>query len=322
MERRLFRIAPRGAFSLAASTVFLEGFTPAAYERSAPGHLHLAFSADGTRLPGGACVRQPRRLILVEAFGPADPVAVRDQVRRILSLDADGSGFTAVGRRDPVIRRLQRRYRGLRPVCFNSPYEAAAWSLIGNRIRISQAARIKEAMARELGDPVDIHGDVRHAFPSPGRLATLEGFSGLSGRKAAWLRSLGAAAESGALEAERLRSLPIEEALAELQELPGVGPFSAELTLVRGAGLPDHLPVAEPRLGRAVALAYGLDRPPGPARIRRMAEPWRPYRAWVAVLLRTALEDETGEISRPRRKPALRPRRRPHASSGSPSTRV
>jgi len=30
---------------------------------------------------------------------------------------------------------------------------------------------------------------------------------------------------------------------------------------------------------------------------RRTCAPWRPYRTWVAVLLRAALEDETGEIA-------------------------
>jgi DNA-3-methyladenine glycosylase II len=63
-------------------------------------------------------------------------MAIRDQVARILSLDLDGSGFAAVGRADPVVAGLQRRYPGLRPVSFWSPYEAAAWAIIGQRIRI------------------------------------------------------------------------------------------------------------------------------------------------------------------------------------------
>jgi hypothetical protein len=49
------------------------------------------------------------------------------------------SNFLEVGERDRVVARLQRSYRGLRPVLFWSPYEAAAWTIIGHRIRISQA---------------------------------------------------------------------------------------------------------------------------------------------------------------------------------------
>lgn len=75
-----------------------------------------------------------------------------------------------------------------------------------------------------------------HAFPGPSRLARFEGFPGLFGRKAEYLRSLGRVAAEGKLDASYLRSLPVEEALEELKKLPGIGPFSAELILLRGAG--------------------------------------------------------------------------------------
>ena len=38
-----------------------------------------------------------------------------------LSLDIDGQGFLEIGRRDPVIGKLQADYRNLRPVLFHSP---------------------------------------------------------------------------------------------------------------------------------------------------------------------------------------------------------
>jgi DNA-3-methyladenine glycosylase II len=53
-----------------------------------------------------------------------------------------------VGERDPVVGEVQHRYPGLRPVGFWSPYEAAAWTIIGHRIRITQAAAIKGRHAR------------------------------------------------------------------------------------------------------------------------------------------------------------------------------
>jgi DNA-3-methyladenine glycosylase II len=145
---------------------------------------------------------------------------VRDQVERVLSLDTDGRGFAAVGERDPVVGRLQDRYPGLRPVLFYSPYEAAAWAIIGNRIRIVQAARIKARMAEDLGSPVKVRGKQELAFPGPSRLLGLEGFPGLFGRKAEYLRAVARAAVEGKLEASYLRSLPPEEALANSRSYP------------------------------------------------------------------------------------------------------
>jgi DNA-3-methyladenine glycosylase II len=295
-----FTLTPAGPFSLGSSTRFLEGFAPAAYHGHTTGHLDLAFGVDGDWRTIGVCLQQRHDgAVAGEVVGdPAvDRQAVRAQVARILSLDVDGSGFPLVGERDPVVRRLQGRYPGLRPVTFWSPYEAAAWTVIGRRLRITQAALLKARMAAQLGEVVELHGDTLAAFPAPARLAALDGFQGLSDRKVAWLHAVAAAALDGRLDAQRLRSLPREQALAELQALPGIGGFSAELILLRGAGDPDHFPRHEPRLHRAMARAYHLDGDPQPERLLAIAEGWRPYRTWVCLLLRTELEDDTHEIA-------------------------
>jgi DNA-3-methyladenine glycosylase II len=308
---KTFTLMPRGAFSLAASIKFLEGFTPAAYTESADAVLELAFPVEGSWRTVGVRVRQDPAGVTAEIVSPGErgaelAAAVRAQVERILSLDVDGSGFSAVGERDPVVGEVQRRYPGLRPVGFWSPYEAAAWAVIGHRIRITQAAAVKARMAKELGEPVSFGGRVVYAFPSPERLATLGMFPGLAGRKPEWLRSLAHAALDGQLDAARLRAMPHEEAMADLKKLPGIGDFSAGLILLRGAGDPDAVPGQEPRLARAVALAYGLPGPATPEQLLQISENWKPYRTWVTLLMRTQLEYETGEITG----------RHPHARTG------
>jgi DNA-3-methyladenine glycosylase II len=298
MAEGRFELRPVGPYSLAESVRFLEGFAPAAYEGHAEGHLHLAFVADGGEDVAGVCVREEDGVIVGEVSGDAGVEVVKRQVGRILSLDVDGSGFPEVGRRDPVVGTLQARHPGLRPVCFHSPYEAAAWAIIGQRIRIVQAAGIKNRMAEELGPTVEIHGVRHHAFPGPKSLETLEAFPGLNTRKVEYLRRLGCEATRQKLDAAYLRSLPEQEAFARLEELPGIGPFSSGLILLRGAGTPDVLPTMEPRLGRAVATAYNLEGPPTPQQLWGIAQPWRPYRTWVGLYLRVMLEEETGEIAR------------------------
>jgi DNA-3-methyladenine glycosylase II len=152
-----FILAARGPFSLAASIRFLEGFTPATSTAAAGQSLDMAFPVEGTWQTAGVRVREHAGGAECEVVSPLAPdrellTALRAQVARILSLDVDGSGFPAVGERDPVIAGLQRRYPGLRPVGFWSPYEAAAWAVIGQRIRIRQAAAIKAGLARQLDE--------------------------------------------------------------------------------------------------------------------------------------------------------------------------
>jgi DNA-3-methyladenine glycosylase II len=290
-----FTLVPRGPFSLAASIAFLEGFAPASYSGATGGVLELAFPVEGSWRTAGVRVRQDDSgTVTAEIASPAEPAPdlvaeVRPQVERILSLDVDGSGFPEVGERDPVVGELQRKYPGLRPVGFWSPYEAAAWTIIVRRIRITQGSVIKARMNEALGEPVSFGGRVEHAFPSPQRLAGLDAFPGLAAPKPEWLRSVARAALDGQLDAARLRAMPPEQALADLKKLPGIGDFSAGLTLLRGAGFPDAVPSGEPRLARAVELAYELPGPPAPEQILAISENWRPYRTWVTLLLRTLL---------------------------------
>jgi DNA-3-methyladenine glycosylase II len=296
--RKSFRITPRGSFSLGASTRFLEGFTPASYSGgSDPNHLHLAFPVEGSWETAGVCVRQSAGGIVGDVFGAAKADTVRSQVARILSLDIDGRGFEAIGEDDPVVASLLRKYPGLRPVLFWSPYEAAAWAIIGQRIRMVQAARIKQQLAERLGTVVDIHGQVVHAFPSPQLLRALEGVPGLTASKLERLREIGRASLDGRLDAGMLRSRPAQDAIDALQQLPGIGGFSAELIVVRGAGHPDVFPRFERRLHGAMAESYGLGKEPSLERMEAIAEKWRPFRSWVGLLFRTDIEDRTGEIT-------------------------
>jgi DNA-3-methyladenine glycosylase II len=290
-----FTLVPRGPFTLESSIRFLEGFTPAGYSGPRDAVLELAFPVEGSWETVGVRLRQEGGQVTAvvvspEAPGPELMTAVRAQVERILSLDVDGSGFPAVGERDPVVGRLQQRYRGLRPIGFWSPYEAAAWTIIGHRIRIRQAAAIKARMAQQLGEPVTFGDRVMRAFPSPQRLASLEAFPGLIGRKPEWLRSVALAALDGQLDTARLRGLPRETALKELKKLPGIGDFSSELILLRGAGDPNAVAKHEPRLALAVRDAYGLPGPATPEQLTEISQSWRPYRTWVTLLLRTQQE--------------------------------
>jgi DNA-3-methyladenine glycosylase II len=240
-------------------------------------------------------VRSSDGELVVEVSGAAEPGAAARQVERILSLDLDGSDFPDVGERDPAIGRLQARYPGLRPVSFPSPYEAGAWFVLSQRMQAAQAVALKARITDELGERVEICGEERAAFPAPGVVAELEGLAGLPERKLATLRALAQAAAQGALDGERLRAMGGDAAVEELQRLPGVGPFTAQGIVVRGAGEPDYLATAEPRMARAAALAYRLDAPLAPEELARRGELWRPYRSWVGLLLRLGLQDASHE---------------------------
>lgn len=285
----------QGPYDLTASARFLEGFAPAAHADAAavPGELRLAFPVAPSWRPVGVLVRQPIPGGPVRAAvrgAPEDVPPAIDAVRRILSLDVDGSGFTALGARDPVVAELQATYPGLRPVAFHSPYEAACFAIIGHRIRMTQAATIKRRLSELLGTPTDVHGVTLPTFPAPEVLQAQPQVPLVSELKSNRLKAIAKAAAYGRLDTTDLRAKPIPEALAHLSELPGIGKFSAELILLRGAAHPDGFPLHETRLHEEMRRSYGATTT---ADLTEIAESWRPYRTWVSLLLRARREDVT-----------------------------
>ncbi|MEV6907709.1 DNA-3-methyladenine glycosylase 2 family protein [Amycolatopsis sp. NPDC051071] len=283
------RVPVRGPFDLDQSIRFLTGFPPACRTDAAdePGTLRLAFPAEAGWEHVGAAVRQRSPgSIEVEIFaGEHLAGEVAAQVRRILSVDIDGVGYPHVGTTDPVVRRLQQDLPGLRPVLFHSPYEAACWAILSHRTRMTQAATVKRRFAEELGRPVEVGGQVLMSFPAPDAVAGLEVRPGVPEVKVERLRAVANAAKDGLLDAAYLRAMPVREALRWLQRLPGIGPFSAQLILIRGAGHPDVFPAGEPRLQEAMRIAYDLPLAP-PEELAELSATWRPFRSWVAFALR------------------------------------
>jgi DNA-3-methyladenine glycosylase II len=283
MAEHVVHVEVLGRWSLDTSRRFWEGFTPAALAgRPAGPGLVTVFCAEADWRRAEVEVTQAGDAAHLVVTGEGDLEAAAEQVCRFLALDVDGRGWPGVGRRDPVIADAQARLPGLRPCGFHSPYEAAAWSVISQRLRIVQAARLRAALIARHGQD--------GAFPPPHTLRGLD--VDLPGRKNEYLRAVAEAALDGVLDGAALRALGPDEAIQRVQQVKGLGPFAAELVVVRGANAPDALPRHERRLDAEITERYGPGRT-----LAEVSEAWRPYRTWAAVHLRALREQRTGEIA-------------------------
>ena len=279
-----FKIRPRGPFSLAEAANF--GFG----QRIDPkwdGVLRFAFCVDGYRDQVGVEIRQENADVDCIVHGEADVSVVERQVARVLSLDFDGEAFLEIGRRDPVIGRLQAVAPGLRPPLFYSPYEAAAWSIISARRPERQMAEVRRQLSETHGRVFDLAGQRLAALPTPERLLAVGSFAGLTPEKVERLHGVATAAIAGMLDVDRIQAMGPEAAMEDLRSLKGIGPFYSALIVVRGSGFAD-VPVAEPKALEFAAKLYGLPGPPSDDEFRAMAERWRPFRTWAIVLMRAA----------------------------------
>ncbi|KJK45912.1 DNA-3-methyladenine glycosylase [Lentzea aerocolonigenes] len=275
MSHHRVEVAVQGPWSLGMSRAFWEGFTPSRLPALAGDALRAEFLTEGEWRRAEVSVTQRGATAVLELSGPGDLDLAAAQVCRFLALDVDGRGWPEVGARDPVIAAAQAELPGLRPCGFYSPYEAAAWSVLSQRVRMTQAAALKASL---LQDGV---------FPPPAELRSLD--LDLPGRKPEYLRAVAEAALDGLLDGVTLRAMKPAAAVLAVQQVKGLGPFAAELVVLRGANAPDAVPHNESRLTDEVRERYGRPLP-------EVSEAWRPYRTWAAVHLRVLRERRIGGL--------------------------
>lgn len=281
--------ALQGAFDLARSAAFGFGQRDAAPD---PSTMRLAFLLEGSWAPVGAVLTQPAPDRLAVAVSGTDDPAAREaavgQALRVLSADVDARGWDALGAADPVVGRLQAATPGLRPPLFHSAYEALAWCVLSARRPAAQGAALRERLSRAHGTVLDVGGTELAVLPSPEQLLALDSFPSLPEVKLRRLHGLARAALDGRLDTAELRGLDPAEAVTRLRELEGIGPYYAELVVVRALGHTDVVPSLEPAV---LAVAGAVLTGNGPLTLAELGEhlaPWSPWRTWSCVTMRSA----------------------------------
>lgn len=109
--------------------------------------------------------------------------------------------------------------------------------------------------------------------------------AGFSRQKALYCRLAARSIDEGHLDLDALESLEDDAARAALVALKGVGPWTAEVYLLRCLQRPDAWPSGDLALQIAAREVKRLEARPTPAELDTLAEKWRPLRAVAARIL-------------------------------------
>jgi 3-methyladenine DNA glycosylase/8-oxoguanine DNA glycosylase len=206
------------------------------------------------------------------APAPLVRAALQQSVRRVLGLDVDPAPLARRVESVVALRATARALRGLRPPRFAGLFEAFANVVPFQQLSLDAGVATVARLVERFGEGLEHGGRRFHAFPAArviahARPAALRA-CGLSTRKAEALRALARAIAAGELSEAALERLSTPQALRALQALPGIGPWSAALVLLRGLGRLDAFPPgdvgAQRALGALTRLApAALERLPG-----------------------------------------------------------
>ena len=187
------------------------------------------------------------------------------------------AGLDALARADADLARIERAAGPLPWRRRAGGFAGLLQAIVGQQISNQAAAAI---WRRLQATPGALAPDGLLALPE----ATLRA-AGLSRPKIEGARALAAAFAAGRLSESALAGMADAEAVAAIAAVRGLGVWSAEIYLLFALQREDVFPAGDLALAAAAAELKGLPARPGPAALRRLAEPWQPWRGLAARLL-------------------------------------
>lgn len=203
------------------------------------------------------------------------------RVRRVFDVDADIETIGAHLSRDPFLAPLLSRRPGLRAPGGWDGFELSVRAILGQQVSVDAARRLASRLAALAGERLPKASDrtLTHAFPNPDRVAAADlGALGMPAARRAALHALASAALSDPGLFGPFRT--VEEAIARLRAIRGIGEWTAQYIALRALREPDAFPETDVGLLRSAAVRSGAR--PAPAELVRRAERWRPWRAYAA----------------------------------------
>ena len=199
---------------------------------------------------------------------------------KISSIDTEDdllTGVRSLKRRCPVMKRLHVLAGDPPMRRWPDGFPGLARIVVGQQLSIASAGAIWQRVSVNV-DPL-----------TPATILDLDDSAliacGLSRPKIKTLRALAQVISSGALDLGPLERAPDESVRDALTQVPGIGPWTADIYLLFCLGRRDAWAPGDLALQIATERAFSLRSRPDSERLEEIAERWRPWRGVAARLL-------------------------------------
>lgn len=215
------------------------------------------------------------------------PVIVA-RLRRLFDLSADPKAIGAALSSDVRLAPLVSARPGLRVPGAWDGFEVAVRAILGQQITVAAATRLAKKLVATFGTAMpdcSQPADLTHLFPSATQLASQDiAQIGMPRARGAAIAKL---AEATISDQRLFGPFPgLNEAVARMQALPGIGEWTAHYIAMRAMRESDAFPVGDAALIRLLS-ANEPTRVSAKAMLT-LAEAWRPWRAYACLHLWTS----------------------------------
>jgi AraC family transcriptional regulator of adaptative response / DNA-3-methyladenine glycosylase II len=240
----------------------------------------------GRTLTGWIRVRnaQKRSTVQVEVSAQLLPAlsSVLAGVRRVFDLGCEPVLVAE------ALGELSSGAPGLRvPGAFDG-FEMAVRAILGQQVTVKAAHTIAGRFARALGEDLSTRVDgLGLLFPTPELVAEMDpdeiGSLGIVHQRAVALNALAKEIAEGKLELSPAAN--VENTIAQLCSIPGIGSWTAQYIALRALAWPDAWPTGDVALMKALGVTQKNE-------AERIAEQWRPWRGYATLHLWRRLTEE------------------------------
>lgn len=238
-------------------------------------------------------VEKPKLAATLTANNPLttqDKTKAKQAITYLFNLGFNLNEFYCEVKHDTTMSQIAKKLYGLKNPTTLTVFESLVDSIVEQQISIKVALALEQKIARQFGSRLELHGQTFFAFPTP---QTLAGISveeiqlvGLSHRKAEYIHEAAVLIASGKLDLEGLRlHQNAEEIIRVLDEVRGIGVWTAELTMLRGMQKLDALPADDFGIRRVISRYYCGGRPIKADEARQIAKAWGHWKGLAAFYL-------------------------------------
>jgi len=219
--------------------------------------------------------------------------AAKEAITYLFSLDFDLAVLYREVESDSTMHKITQQLYGFKFPTTPTVFESLVDAIVEQQISIKVARTIEERFAKKFGDKLDIDGETYYAFPTPQNVKDTcindIRSCGLSERKAEYIYNAAQLIVEGKLNLEEMKNTSNpEEIIAELDEIKGIGVWTAELTMLRGMQRFDALPADDFGIKRVISKYYYGGKPVKAAEAREIAKAWGKWKGLAAFYLISA----------------------------------
>jgi AraC family transcriptional regulator of adaptative response / DNA-3-methyladenine glycosylase II len=214
--------------------------------------------------------------------------------REVFDVDAPIGEIGTTLSNDKALRKLLNKFPGVRVPGAWDGFELTIRAILGQQISVTAATTIAGRIANRYGEPLKLDSDrteseLTRIFPTAERLVRARFNNiGIVGSRAETIRQVARAVLAGDLCFDAAQEP--EDVCDALRSIRGIGDWTAQYVAMRALKNPDAFPGSD--LGLVKAMMY--PERVTPKKLRSLAEKWRPWRAYAAMLLWSSLPDSGG----------------------------